>query len=102
MGMCDVEVLLRLEPGQLARSSGLLTKEIIMKRYWQFRKLHLLSAEEVRNLRLSILFGDDLTGKLVLPETSVYSAEATDDTCYHLGAVTKPITKELPEISKLS
>jgi hypothetical protein len=69
-----------------------------MKRYWQFRKLHLLSVEEMRNLRLHILFGDDLTGKLVLPETSVYAGDPMEDTCYHLGAVTKPITIELPEV----
>ena len=73
-----------------------------MKRYWLQRKMHLLSAEEMRNLRLSILFGDDMTGKLVLPETSIYTAEATDDTCYHLGAITKPITQELPELSDIT
>lgn len=71
-----------------------------MKLYWQYRKMHLLSAEEMRNLRLHILFGDDLTGKLVLPETSIYAGDATEDTCYHLGAVTKPITQELPALGE--
>lgn len=71
-----------------------------MKRYWQFRKMHLLSAEEMHTLRLSILFGDDLTGKLVLPENSVYAGDCTQDTCYHLGAVTKPITIELSELEE--
>ncbi len=70
-----------------------------MRRYWQLRELHKFSAEEIQTIRLHILFGDDLTGKLVLPETSVYTAEATDDTCYELGAVTKPITKELSDLS---
>ncbi len=70
-----------------------------LKRYWQLRELHQFSAEEMRNLRLSLLFGDDLTGKLVLPETSIYTADPSDDTCYHLGAITKPITKELTDLS---
>lgn len=71
-----------------------------MNRYWQFRKLHLLSEEEMRNLRLSILFGDDLTGKVILPENSIYSGDAMEDTCYNLGAITKPITKELSELGE--
>jgi hypothetical protein len=71
-----------------------------MKLYWQYRKIHKTSAEEIQAIRLHILFGDDLTGKLILPENSVYSSDALEDTCYDLGAVTKPITKELPEISK--
>jgi hypothetical protein len=71
-----------------------------MKRYWHLRNIYHLSAEEMRIIRLHILFGDDLTGKLILPETSVYSGDALEDTCYDLGAVTKPITKELSDLSK--
>ena len=73
-----------------------------MKRYWQLRELHQFSEEEMRNLRLSILFGDDMTGKLVLPETSIYTGDSFQDTCYHLGAVTKPITRDLSDLSDLS
>ena len=71
-----------------------------MKRYWHLRNIYHLSAEEIRIIRLHILFRDDLTGKLVLPETSIYSAEATDDTCYELGAITKPITRTLSELKE--
>ena len=73
-----------------------------LKRYWQLRELHQFSAEEMRNLRLSLLFADDLTGKLILPENSVYSSDPTEDTIYRMGAITKPITKELPELTDLS
>lgn len=80
---------------------GNLTGEIeeTMKRYWHLRNIYHFSAEEIRIIRLHILFGDDLTGKLVLPENSVYSSNSLEDTCYHLGAVTKPITKDLSELS---
>src|SRR5260221_13391743 len=63
-----------------------------MKRYWLQRKMHLLSAEKMRNLRLHPLFYEDTTGKLVLPEDTIYRGDSTDDTIEHLGNVTKPLT----------
>ena len=71
-----------------------------MKRYWHLRNIYHLSAEEIRIIRLHILFGDDLTDKLVLPENSVYAGDAMEDTCYRMGAITKPITKELSELGE--
>ncbi len=69
-----------------------------MHRYWQYRKLHKLLAEEICNIRLEILFKDDLTDKLVLPETGIYSGDAECDTVYRMGAITKAVTIELPEV----
>jgi len=74
-----------------------------MKRYWLQRKMHLLSAEEMRNLRLHALFYEDMTGKLVLPEDTIYRGDSTDDTLEHLGNVTKPLplpltTRKLPAL----
>lgn len=71
-----------------------------MNRYWHLRNIYHLSAEEIRIIRLHILFGDDLTGKLVLPENSIYAGDCLEDTCYELGAVTKPITRTLSEIQE--
>ena len=68
-----------------------------MKRYWQCRKMHILSAEELSVIRREI-FTDDLTGKIILPEDTIYYGDDVSTTIYRMGAITKPI--ELSELGE--
>lgn len=74
-----------------------------MPHYWHYRKIHNLSEEEMSRIRREI-FTDDWTGKILLPEDSIYHSDATEDedTLGHLGNVTRPlvtkITQKLPAL----
>ena len=61
--------------------------------------MYLLSAEELIMIRREI-FTDDMTGKILLPEDTIYHAGDDTITLYHMGAITKPITRELSELEE--
>lgn len=75
-----------------------------MPHYWKWRGICEMSEEEARRIRREI-FTDDLSGKILLPEDTIYHSDATEDedTLNHLGNVTRPLpltkmTQKLPAL----
>ena len=67
--------------------------------YRQYKNMQLLSGESAQEIR-RLIFTDNLSGKIILPEDTIYHGDDETTTLYHLGAVTKPITIELPELGE--
>ena len=65
--------------------------------YQQYKNMQLLSGESAQEIR-RLIFTDNLSDKIILPEDTIYHGDDEATTLYHLGAVTKPITIELPEV----